>query len=118
MQRRKTLSRGINRSEVATAPCRCTNEDRSETHKETAMFEGTIQEQVIARAMKDPAFRQALLSNPRAVLAREYHVYLAEEISLRVLEEPPHTFTLVLPGRKRCWNSLMPISTLSAGARQ
>ena len=61
------------------------------------MSEGTVQEQVIARAMKDPAFRQALLSNPRDILAREYHVYLAEEISIRVLEEPPNTFTLVLP---------------------
>ena len=61
------------------------------------MSAGTIQEQVIARAMKDPAFRQALLSNPRVVLAREYHVHLAEEVSIRVLEEPPNTFTLVLP---------------------
>jgi hypothetical protein len=61
------------------------------------MSEGTIQEQVVARAMKDPAFRQALLSNPKAVLAREYHMHLAEEITIRVLEEPPQTFTLVLP---------------------
>jgi hypothetical protein len=61
------------------------------------MFEGTVQDQVIARALKDPAFRQELLSNPRAVLAREYHVHLADSVSIRVLEEPPNTFTLVLP---------------------
>jgi hypothetical protein len=61
------------------------------------MSEATVQEQVIARAMKDPAFRQALLSNPRVVLAREYHIHLSQEVSIRVLEEPPNTFTLVLP---------------------
>jgi hypothetical protein len=61
------------------------------------MFEETVQEQVIARSMKDSAFRQALLSNPRAVLAQEYHVHLADSISIRVLEEQSNTFTLVLP---------------------
>jgi hypothetical protein len=61
------------------------------------MSEGTIQEQVIARAMKDPAFRQELLSNPRAVLAREYNVHLPEDMTVRVLEEPPKTLTLILP---------------------
>jgi hypothetical protein len=61
------------------------------------MSEGTIQEQVIARAMKDPAFRQALLSNPKAVLAAEYGVHLPDQIAIRVLEEAPNTLTLVLP---------------------
>ena len=70
------------------------------------MTQGTVQEQVIARAMKDPAVRQALLSNPRAVLTREYNVLLAEEVTLRVLEEPPHTFTLVLPAREEAMQEL------------
>jgi hypothetical protein len=61
------------------------------------MSEGTIQEQVIARSMKDPAFRQELLNNPRVVLAREYNFHLPEHIAVRVLEEAPNTFTLVLP---------------------
>src|SRR6185437_8010368 len=69
----------------------------NQAREETSMSEGTMQEQVIARALKDPAFRQALLANPRAVLAEEYHVHLAEQVTLRVLEEPPNTFTLVLP---------------------
>ena len=64
------------------------------------MSEGTIQEHVIARAMKDPAFRQQVLSNPRAVLAREYHIHVPEHLNVRVLEEAPHTFTLVLPARE------------------
>jgi hypothetical protein len=61
------------------------------------MNEATIREQVIARAMKDPAFRQALLGNPRAVLAREYDLHLPEYVVVRVLEELPGTFTLVVP---------------------
>ena len=46
--------------------------------------------------MKDPAFRQALLSNPRAVLAEQYHVQVSEGVTVRVLEEAPNTLTLVL----------------------
>jgi hypothetical protein len=61
------------------------------------MSEEIVQARVIARAMKDPAFRQALLSNPRAVLAREYDLHLPEHVTVRVLEEPPDTFTFVLP---------------------
>jgi hypothetical protein len=61
------------------------------------MFETTVQEQVIARAMKDPAFRRALLNNPRAVLTQEYNFQFPEGVAVRVLEEQPNTFTLVLP---------------------
>jgi hypothetical protein len=64
------------------------------------MSESTIQEQLIARAMKDPAFRQALLSTPKEVLAREYNIHLPEDVAVRVLEEPRKTLTLVLPTRE------------------
>jgi hypothetical protein len=47
--------------------------------------------------MKDPAFRQAMLKNPRAALAHAFHVQLAEQMTIRVIEEAPNTFTLVLP---------------------
>ena len=67
----------------------------------------TIQEQVIARAMKDPAFRQAMLSNPRAVLAREYNVHLPAHLMVRVLEETPNTFTLVLPAQEEATMELI-----------
>jgi hypothetical protein len=60
----------------------------------------TIQAQVSARAMKDASFRQALLSNPRAVLAREYQVHLPAHITVRVLEDTANTFTLVLSTRE------------------
>jgi Nitrile hydratase, alpha chain len=63
------------------------------------MIQETLQAQVRARALKDPAFRQALLSNPRAVLAKEYNVHLPEHVVVRVLEEAPNTLTLVLPAQ-------------------
>ena len=63
------------------------------------MAEGTVHEQVIARAVKDPAFRQALLSNPRAVLAQEYNVHIPEQVAIRVIEDPPDTISLVLPSQ-------------------
>jgi hypothetical protein len=61
------------------------------------MSQSTVQEQVIARAMKDPAFRQALAGNPKDTLAREYDFHLSEHVTIRVLDEAPNTFTLVLP---------------------
>src|SRR5262245_57012391 len=64
------------------------------------MTQETIQEQVMARAMKDASFRQELLSNPRAVLAREYHIYLPEHLTVQVLEAAANTLTLVLPARE------------------
>jgi hypothetical protein len=64
------------------------------------MTQGSIQEQVIARALKDLAFRQEFLSNPRPVLAREYNIHLPEQVAVRVLEEAPNTLTLVLPAQE------------------
>jgi len=61
------------------------------------MNDQTLHDQIIERAMKDPAFRQALLSNPRAALAGAFNVQLAEQVTIRVIEEAPNTFTLVLP---------------------
>lgn len=54
-------------------------------------------EEVIARAVKDPAFRQALLANPRAVLAKDYHMQIPAHVTVRVLEEVPNTLSIVLP---------------------
>jgi hypothetical protein len=65
------------------------------------MSQGTIQEQVIARAMKDPAFRQALAGNPKDTLAREFDFHLPDHVAIRVLEEAPNTFTLVLPAKEQ-----------------
>jgi len=61
------------------------------------MNDQTLHDQIIELAMKDPAFRQALLSNPRAALARTFNVQLAEQVTIRVIEEAPNTLTVILP---------------------
>ena len=58
---------------------------------------GTLQERVLERALKDERFRQELLTNPRAVLAREYQVHIPETIGIRIVEDTADTLTLVLP---------------------
>lgn len=81
------------------------------------MTQEPMQEQVMARAMKDPSFRQELLSNPRAVLAREYHVHLPAHIAVRVLEEAPNTLTLVLPKGEEAMVELTDAELLGASGR-
>ncbi len=68
--------------------------------------EGTVQEQVIERALKDEAFRQEVLSNPRAVLAREYGVHVPETVNIRVLEDTSDTLTITLPPRQEAVQEL------------
>ncbi|HEY7124365.1 MAG TPA: NHLP leader peptide family RiPP precursor [Ktedonobacterales bacterium] len=70
------------------------------------MTQGTIQEQVLERALKDARFRQELLSNPRTVLAEEYQIHLPEYVTVRVVEEAPNTLTLVLPAREEALEEL------------
>lgn len=81
------------------------------------MTHETIQEQVIARAMKDPSFRQALQNNPRAVLAEQYNVHLPEQVTVRVLEEAPNTLTLVLPRGEEAVVELTDADLLGANGR-
>ncbi len=64
------------------------------------MTNSNIKQQVRARAIKDAAFRQALLSNPRAVLAKEYNIHLPENVTIRVLEDTPTLHTIVLPAQE------------------
>ena len=81
------------------------------------MTQGSIQEQIIARAMKDQSFRQELLSNPRAVLAEQYNVHLPEQVAVRVLEEAPNTLTLVLPKGEEALVELTDAELLGASGR-
>jgi hypothetical protein len=57
-----------------------------------------------ARAWKDDAFRQEFLTNPRAVLQRDYAQYFPEgqipsELSIKVIEEEEQALCFVLPPR-------------------
>jgi hypothetical protein len=61
------------------------------------MIDSTIQQQVVARTIKDVAFRRDILSTPKATLAKEYHIHFPESVTIRVLEDTPTLHTLVLP---------------------
>ncbi len=61
------------------------------------MTDSTINQQVLARAIKDTTFRTALVSDPKGALAKEYNVRFPEAMTIQVLEETATTFTLVLP---------------------
>ena len=61
------------------------------------MSNPTVQEQVMARATKDEAFRQRIAADPRAVLSSEYNVHIPESVNVRVIEDSANTVSIVLP---------------------
>jgi hypothetical protein len=56
-----------------------------------------LQAELLERAVRDAAFRRALVSDPRGVLEREFGVTIPETVQLSVLEESPRNLYLVLP---------------------
>ncbi len=62
----------------------------------TVITRKEFEEKIIARAWQDESFKQELLSNPKVVLEKE-GINLPASMELRVVEETPTTFYLVLP---------------------
>jgi hypothetical protein len=60
----------------------------------------TLQQQALARALKNPAFRQAFVSNPKAALEREFNIQVPNDVTIRVLEDTPSIHTIVLPAQE------------------
>jgi len=60
-----------------------------------------FEKKLIAKAMKDEAFRKELLQNPKGVLQKELDqvggVKLPAELEVKVVEQPDATLVLVLP---------------------
>ncbi len=59
--------------------------------------QASIQAQIIAKAMKDETFRQALLSNPKAVIERELGITIPAGVTIAVHQNTPTTLHFVLP---------------------
>ncbi len=57
----------------------------------------TLQEQIVARAMQDEAFRQELLSNPKAAVERGLGITLPQTTNLQVYQDTIDTVHIVLP---------------------
>ena len=56
-----------------------------------------LEQQLIEKAMKDESFRKQLIENPGAAIEAETGMKIPETMNLKVLEEDPKTFYLVLP---------------------
>lgn len=55
-----------------------------------------IEAQLMNQAMQDPAFRDRLLTNPKAVLS-EQGLAIPEDVQIQVLQETSNQYYLVLP---------------------
>ncbi len=56
-----------------------------------------IVENIIAKALKDEEFKQQLLSDPKAAIAKEFEVELPEGLNIQILQEDSNTQYIVLP---------------------
>lgn len=61
------------------------------------MTRNELEAKLVAHAWQDEAFKQELISNPRAVLEREIGQEVPESTDIRVLEETGNTLYLVIP---------------------
>ncbi|MBD2243787.1 NHLP leader peptide family RiPP precursor [Nostoc sp. FACHB-888] len=75
-----------------------------------------IEAHIIAQAWKNEVYKQELLSNSKAVIAREFNVQLPAEVNVRVLEENPTTLYFVLPIRPNLSGSELSDAQLEAVA--
>lgn len=56
-----------------------------------------ITAELVTRAQRDPAFRDALVTNPRATIAQTLGLSLPQALEITVHVETPHALHLVLP---------------------
>lgn len=57
----------------------------------------SAESQLIAKAAKDGKFRRELIQNPKAVISQELGIAFPKDFEVKVLEETPKSFYLVLP---------------------
>ena len=56
-----------------------------------------IEVPLVAKACKDEAFKKALISDPKAVIEKQFRVKVPADIRITVLQEDVNHFYLVLP---------------------
>jgi hypothetical protein len=57
----------------------------------------SVDNKIIARAVKDPAFRKQLVANPKATLEKEFGLKVPANVTLQVHEEGDDVRHIVLP---------------------
>jgi hypothetical protein len=58
-----------------------------------------LEQALIEKAMNDGAFRKELIANPKEIIEKETGMKLPEAFNVKVLEENPQSFYLVLPAK-------------------
>ena len=56
-----------------------------------------IEQLIVDKAREDKAFKQELLNNPKAAIAKELNVELPAELEIEVAQQTPQKLYLVLP---------------------
>ncbi|MBB6672048.1 NHLP leader peptide family RiPP precursor [Cohnella nanjingensis] len=57
----------------------------------------SLKVQIIKKAWEDPAFKAALLSEPKKAIQEAFDIEIPAEVELKVVEEKPSLYYLVLP---------------------
>lgn len=57
----------------------------------------SVKAKIIQKAWEDKAFKQELLSNPKAALKKAFNITIPEDIKVRAVEETSTDFVLVIP---------------------
>jgi hypothetical protein len=65
-----------------------------------------LNQQIAARAQQDPAYRQALLADPRAALEQAFGHELPANLRVQVIEQAPDTIYLMLPPERQASGEL------------
>jgi hypothetical protein len=61
------------------------------------MDRSELEGQIIEKAIKDPAFRKALLASPGKAIGDMFGIDIPDEIEIQVFVETPTRFCLILP---------------------
>ncbi|ACC81664.1 NHLP leader peptide family RiPP precursor [Nostoc punctiforme] len=67
------------------------------SEQEQAQTRKNIEARIVAKAWKDEGYKQELLTNPKAIIEREFGVEFPAEVSVQVLEENSTSLYFVLP---------------------
>ena len=67
------------------------------SEQEQAQTRQDIEARIIAKAWKDEAYKQELLTNSKAVIEREFGVEFPADVKVQILEENPTSLHFVLP---------------------
>lgn len=69
------------------------------TVKELVEKRKEFEANIIAKSLEDEAFRQKLLTDPKAAIAEVTGQTIPPEVTIKVIEEAPNTVTFVVPQR-------------------